>query len=195
MRNAILVLLLALLVVALGLALTHSTLLFGSRGGQDGAGGPGETTMKLTTADFPAGGGIPRSFTADGADVSPALVFQDVPAGTQALALIMDDPDAPVGLWVHWVLYDLPGSEGGLAQNQPRSATLDSGARQGKNSWSRMGWNGPDPPPGKPHRYFFKLYALSGPLGLEPGATAQKVEAAMKGKVLAEASLMGTYGR
>jgi Raf kinase inhibitor-like YbhB/YbcL family protein len=197
MRNAILILLLALLLVVLGLALTHSTLLFGSRGGPDAAGGQTGTegTMRISTPDFTPGGAIPRTFTADGGDVSPALAFQDAPAGTQAFALIMDDPDAPVGLWVHWVLYDLPGSEGGLAQNQPRSATLDSGARQGKNSWSRMGWNGPDPPPGKPHRYFFKLYALSGPLGLEPGATAQKVEAAMKGKVLAEASLMGTYGR
>ena len=80
-------------------------------------------------------------------------------------------------------------------QNQPRTATLGDGARQGKNSWSRLGWNGPSPPPGKPHRYFFKLYALDSPLGLDSGATAQKVEAAMKGKVLAEASLMGTYGR
>ena len=103
----------------------------------------------------------------------------------------MDDPDAPVGLWVHWVVYDLPGASHGLAPNQPRSADLAGGARQGRNSWSRLGWNGPDPPPGKVHRYFFKLYALNAPLGLEAGASAQKVEAAMKGKVLAEASLMG----
>ena len=154
-----------------------------------------ETAMKITTSDFTAGGPIPRAFTADGADGSPALSFQDAPAGTRAFALIMDDPDAPVGLWVHWVVYDLPGASTGLAPNQPRSATLPGGARQGRNSWSRMGWNGPDPPRGKAHRYFFKLYALSGPLGLEPGATAPNVEAAMKGKVLAEASLMGTYGR
>ena len=142
------------------------------------------TAMKLTTTDFTAGGAIPRAFTADGADGSPALSFQDVPAGTRAFALIMDDPDAPVGLWVHWVVYNLP-----------RSATLPGGARQGRNSWSRIGWNGPDPPPGKVHRYFFKLYALSAPLGLDPGATAPKVEAAMKGRILAEATLMGTYGR
>ena len=153
------------------------------------------TAMKLTTTDFTAGGAIPRAFTADGADGSPALSFQDVPAGTRAFALIMDDPDAPVGLWVHWVVYDLPGGSTGLAPNQPRSATLPGGARQGRNSWSRVGWNGPDPPPGKVHRYFFKLYALSAPLGLDPGATAPKVEAAMKGRILAEATLMGTYGR
>jgi Raf kinase inhibitor-like YbhB/YbcL family protein len=154
-----------------------------------------ETAMKITTPDFAAGGPIPRAFTADGADGSPTLAFEDAPAGTRAFALIMDDPDAPVGLWVHWVVYDLPGASHGLAPNQPRSADLAGGARQGRNSWSRLGWNGPDPPPGKVHRYFFKLYALNAPLGLEAGASAQKVEAAMKGKVLAEASLMGTYGR
>jgi Raf kinase inhibitor-like YbhB/YbcL family protein len=151
--------------------------------------------MRLTTPDFPAGGGIPKAFTADGADVSPALVIEDAPAGTRAFALIVDDPDALVGLWVHWVVYDLPAGLTGLAQNQPRSATLANGAKQGRNSWSRTGWNGPSPPPGRPHRYFFKLYALSGPLGLESGATAPKVEAAMTGKVLAQAELMGTYGR
>ncbi|MDR3671836.1 MAG: YbhB/YbcL family Raf kinase inhibitor-like protein [Holophaga sp.] len=154
-----------------------------------------EVAMRITTADFPAGGAIPRKFTADGADSSPALVFEGAPAGTQAFALIVDDPDAPVGLWVHWVLYDLPAGAGGLAQNQPRCATLASGARQGKNSWSRLGWNGPSPPPGRPHHYFFKLYALGSPLGLPPGATAQAVEAAMKGKVLAQAELVGSYGR
>jgi Raf kinase inhibitor-like YbhB/YbcL family protein len=159
------------------------------------AGAGTEAAMRITTADFPAGGAIPRTFTADGADLSPALGFEGAPAGTRAFALIVDDPDAPVGLWVHWVLYDLPAGCGGLAQNQPRSATLPGGARQGKNSWSRLGWNGPSPPPGRPHRYFFKLYALSSPLGLEPGATAKAVEAAMKGKVLAQAELMGSYGR
>lgn len=157
--------------------------------------GLNEAAMKLTSPDIAPGTVIPRAFTADGADLSPALAWTGAPADTKAFALIVDDPDAPVGLWVHWVLYDLPGTAGGLAQNQARSATLGSGARQGRNSWSRVGWNGPSPPPGKPHRYFFKLYALSGPVGLEPGATAQKLEAAMKGKVLAEASLMGTYGR
>ena len=151
--------------------------------------------MKLTSPDFAPGTVSPRTFTADGADLSPALAWQGAPDGTRAFALVVDDPDAPAGLWVHWVVYDLPGSAAGLAQNQPRTATLADGARQGRNSWSRLGWNGPSPPPGRPHRYYFKLYALDGPLGLEPGATAAKVEAAMKGRVLAEASLMGTYGR
>jgi len=157
--------------------------------------GTKKATMKLTSPDFVPGAAIPRTFTADGADLSPTLAWHDAPAGTKAFALIVDDPDAPVGLWVHWVLYDLPGTAAGLARDQARTATLAGGARQGRNSWSRLGWNGPSPPPGKPHRYFFKLYALDGVLGLEPGATAQKVEAAMQGKVLGEASLMGTYGR
>jgi hypothetical protein len=160
-----------------------------------GRAGTQEATMQITSPDIAPGAAIPRTFTADGADMSPALAWQGAPQGTRAFALVMDDPDAPVGLWVHWVVYDLPGNLAGLSQNQPRTATLANGARQGKNSWSRLGWNGPSPPPGKPHRYFFKLYALDGPLGLDSGATAQKVEAAMKGKVLAEASLMGTYGR
>jgi len=186
MRSAILILLIVLLAAALGLTLTHGAILGWDRGAHAGA----ESAMRITTADFPAGGAIPRKFTADGDDLSPALAFQGAPDGTRAFALIMDDPDAPVGLWVHWVVYDLPAGAAGLAQGQPRSATLEGGARQG-----RTGWNGPDPPPGKPHRYFFKLYALDGPLGLEPGATARQVEAAMKGKVLAQAELMGTYGR
>jgi len=154
-----------------------------------------EAAMQLTSPDLAPGAAIPKAFTADGADRSPALAWQGAPEGTQAFALIVDDPDAPVGLWVHWVAYDLPGSATGLAQGQARADTLAGGGRQGRNSWARVGWNGPSPPPGRPHRYFFKLYALGGTLDLEPGATAQAVTAAMKGKVLAEASLMGTYGR
>lgn len=157
--------------------------------------GPLEAAMKLTSPDITHGSPIPRTFTADGADLSPTLAWQGAPDGTKAFALVVDDPDAPVGLWVHWVVYDLPAGTAGLSQNQPRTATLAGGARQGRNSWSRLGWNGPSPPPGPPHRYFFKLYALDGQLGLEPGASAAKVEAAMKGRVLAEAGLMGTYGR
>ena len=191
MRSAILVILIVLLAAALGLAFTHGAILGRDRGALASA----ESAMRITTVDFPAGGAIPRTFTADGDDLSPALAFQGAPAGTRTYALIMDDPDAPVGLWVHWVVYDLPAGSTGLPQGQPRAATLESGARQGRNSWSRTGWNGPDPPPGKAHRYFFRLYALDGPLGLEPGATARQVEAAMKGRVLAQAELMGTYGR
>jgi hypothetical protein len=151
--------------------------------------------MRLTSPDLVPGAVIARSFTADGGDRSPALAWAGAPAAVHGFALIVDDPDAPGGTWVHWVVYDLPATVSGLAQDQPRSAALPGGGHQGRNSWSRLGWNGPSPPPGRPHRYFFKLYALGAPLGLEPGASAGQVEAAMKGKVLAEAELMGTYGR
>ncbi|GLH74741.1 UPF0098 protein [Geothrix limicola] len=151
--------------------------------------------MELRTSAFPNGGAIPRVHTADGADRSPALQWTDPPTGTQAFALIVDDPDAPAGTWVHWVLYDLPGTVRTLAEDQPRKADLPGGAKQGKNSWGRLGWNGPSPPPGRPHRYFFRLKALSTSLGLPPGATCSQVDATLKGKVLAEAAWMGTYGR
>lgn len=154
-----------------------------------------EAVMQLVSPDLAPGAAIAKAFTADGADLSPALAWKGAPEGTRTFALIVDDPDAPVGLWVHWVVFDLPVTVTGLAQGQARAGNLSNGGRQGRNSWSRLGWNGPSPPPGRPHRYFFKLYALSGALGLEPGASAQAVNAAMEGKILAETSLMGTYSR
>lgn len=160
-----------------------------------GAGAAKEATMQLTTTAFPLGGTLPLVHTADGPDVSPALAWSGAPAGTRAFALIMDDPDAPVGLWTHWVVFDLPGDATRLEASQPRTATLPGGGRQGRNTWGNLGWNGPSPPPGKAHRYFFRIYALGAPLGLPPGATVAQVKAAMQDKVLAEGTLMGTYGR
>ena len=151
--------------------------------------------MKLNVAGFPQEGTIPKSFTADGADVSPALSWSGSPTETKAFALIMDDPDAPVGLWTHWTIYDMPTGTASLAENLAKVPVLADGSNQGKNTWGRLGYNGPSPPPGKPHRYFFKVYALSMPLGLSGGATRQELDAAMKGKVLAEAVFMGKYGR
>lgn len=151
--------------------------------------------MELRIPAFPEGGAIPRAHTADGADRSPALEWGEPPPGTRAFALIVDDPDAPAGTWIHWVLYDLPGSSRRLAEDQPRTADLPGGAHQGRNSWGRVGWNGPSPPPGRPHRYFFRLSALSAPLGLPAGATRDQVEAALRGRVLAQATWMGTYER
>lgn len=151
--------------------------------------------MKLNVAAFPQEGTIPKPFTADGVDHSPALSWSDAPATTKAFALIMDDPDAPVGLWTHWTMYDIPSSTTSLAENQAKSPALSDGSKQGKNTWGRVGYNGPSPPPGKPHRYFFKLYALSTPLNLNGGVTRQEVDVALKGKVLAEAVYMGKYGR
>jgi Raf kinase inhibitor-like YbhB/YbcL family protein len=152
-------------------------------------------TIALTSTAFKEGETIPKNHTADGANVSPPLQWGDPPAGTQAFALIADDPDAPRGTWVHWVLFDLPPGERGLAEGVSPSGSLPGGTRQGKNDFGKPGYGGPSPPPGKPHRYFFKLYALDRPLALAEGATKAQVEAAMKGHVLAEARLMGKYGR
>jgi len=161
-----------------------------------GGSAPGrEAPMEFRIPAFAHGATIPRIHTADGSDRSPALQWGEPPAGTRAFALIVDDPDAPVGTWVHWVLYDLPGSARSLAEDQPRTPDLPGGARQGKNSWGALGWNGPSPPPGRPHRYYFRIAALSAPLGLPAGATRAQVEAAMRGKILAEATWLGTYGR
>ncbi len=151
--------------------------------------------MELRITAFPQQGSIPRPFTADGADVSPALAWDRVPARTQAFALVMDDPDAPAGLWTHWTLYNLPADARSLAENQPKAPTLADGSRQGRNTWGRLGYNGPSPPPGKPHSYFFRLYALAQPLDLEAGATRAQLDAALKGRILAEAHWMGIYGR
>ena len=151
--------------------------------------------MRLTIPAFAPETRIPAPFTADGQDLSPALAWAGAPAGTRAFVLIMDDPDAPVGTWIHWVLYDLPGEVQGLDQGQARTGTLPNGAKQGANSWGRLGYNGPAPPPGKPHRYYFRLSALSAATGLPAGASRAEVDRAMKGKVLEEVAWMGTYQR
>ena len=123
------------------------------------------------------------------------MAWSGAPSGAAAFALIMDDPDAPAGTWVHWVLYDLPARSSALAENVAKTEALKDGAVQGRNDFPRTGYGGPCPPPGKAHRYFFKLYALDAPLGLKPGATKRDVERAMQGHVLATAQLMGTYAR
>lgn len=151
--------------------------------------------MDVSASAFPRDGAIPRIFTADGADVSPALSWTGVPPGTQELAVILDDPDAPAGLWTHWTLYGLPAATPALEENLPKVPTLPSGALQGRNTWGRLGYNGPAPPPGRPHRYFFRVFALSAPLGLPAGATREALNRALKGKVLEEGSLMARYGR
>ncbi|MGH7546808.1 MAG: YbhB/YbcL family Raf kinase inhibitor-like protein [Gemmatimonadales bacterium] len=154
-------------------------------------------TLTLISTAFGEGGPIPVKHTCDGADVSPPLSWGGMPRGTVAFAVIADDPDAPAGTWVHWVLYDLSGSAVQLPENVPKADTLPDlgGAIQGRNDFRRTGYGGPCPPPGPAHRYFFKLYALDAPLKLRPGATKQEVEAAMKGRVLATAQLTGTYAR
>jgi Raf kinase inhibitor-like YbhB/YbcL family protein len=151
--------------------------------------------LRVSSPQWKHGEKIPKKYTADGADVSPPLLFEGIPPGTRAFALIYDDPDAPVGTWVHWVIYDIPGSARGLPEGIPTDPSLPDGSRQGRNSWKKSGHGGPSPPPGKPHRYFFRLYALREPLGAAPGLTAREVEAAARAKSIESAEFMGTYGR
>jgi Raf kinase inhibitor-like YbhB/YbcL family protein len=155
----------------------------------------GSMALELTSSSFSAGGTIPKQSTCDGQDSSPQLSWSAPPAGTQSFALIADDPDAPAGTWVHWVLYDLPGTARELPEGSPKQEELPTGGRQGKNDFGKIGYGGPCPPAGKPHRYFFKLYALDAKLNLKGGATKADVERAMKGHILAQGELIGRYGR
>ncbi|MGH9777984.1 MAG: YbhB/YbcL family Raf kinase inhibitor-like protein [Candidatus Acidiferrales bacterium] len=151
--------------------------------------------FEIKSSAFAKGGDIPRKFTCDAQDVSPALNWSEPPKGTLSFALIMDDPDAPVGTWVHWVLYDLPATARSLPEGALKDALAADGAQLGKNSWDRLGYGGPCPPPGPAHRYFFKLYALDGKTNVRPGATKAELEKAMQGHILAQAELMGRYKR
>ncbi len=157
--------------------------------------GGGTVSFAIQTNAFSAGGMIPKKFTCDGSDVSPELTWSGAPAGTQAFALIVDDPDAPMGTWTHWITWDIPASVTKFAEGTPKNETLADGTRQGKNDFKRVGYNGPCPPPGKPHRYFFKLYALGAKIDVKAGASRSELESAMKGKVLEQAEVMGKYGR
>ena len=151
--------------------------------------------MELTSPAFTDGQHIPVKYTCDGADVSPPLRWMNGAAGTESFALICDDPDAPKGTWVHWVLYNIPAGTTDLPEHVPVTETLAGGAQQGRNDFKRIGYGGPCPPLGKPHRYFFTLYALDAKLRLAPGATKAAVLRAIEGHLLAEAPLMGVYQR
>jgi len=148
--------------------------------------------LTLSSPAFQPGQSIPRKHTCQGTDTSPALQWSEPPPGTQSLALIMDDPDAPAGTWVHWGVYNIPATARRLDEGVPAQADLPDGSRQGKNSWPRLGYSGPCPPSGT-HRYFFKLYALDRTLDLSAGATKDQLLKAMQGHILAQAELMGTY--
>jgi Raf kinase inhibitor-like YbhB/YbcL family protein len=154
--------------------------------------------LHLSSPAFAQGQAIPRLYSGEGKDLSPPLAWSDAPPGTRSLALIMDDPDAPTGTWVHWVVYDIPSEQQSLPEGLAK-AELAGGVKQGA-SWGvdrfhRVGYYGPNPPPGKTHHYYFLLCALDRPLNLPPNKNAAEVRAAMKGHVLAEAVLMGTYRR
>lgn len=149
-------------------------------------------TLELSSAAFAEGQPIPARYTCTGDDISPPLVWRGAPAGTQSFALIMDDPDAPRGTWVHWVVYNLPASVTALPEAIRADGDLPGGAVHGRNSWGRNDYGGPCPPSGT-HRYFFKLYALDTTLNLAPGASKEALLQAMQGHILAQGQLMGTY--
>jgi Raf kinase inhibitor-like YbhB/YbcL family protein len=152
-------------------------------------------SIELSSTAFQSGETIPKPYTGDGADRSPPLRWSEPPAGTRSLALICDDPDAPRGTWVHWVLFNLPAQTRALEEGVPTTESLDNGARQGKNDFGNLGYGGPAPPKGKPHRYFFKLYALDAVVDLPAGATKAQLLDAMKGHILDQGELVGKYGR
>jgi Raf kinase inhibitor-like YbhB/YbcL family protein/uncharacterized protein (TIGR00297 family) len=156
----------------------------------------GAEMMKLTVSSpaFANGQPIPPKYTCDGGHTSPALNWSDVPQNARSLALIVDDPDAPMGTYTHWVVYNLPPTINGLSEGQP-AGTLSNGGTQGTNSSHTNAYFGPCPPPGKPHRYFFKLYALDIDPSLAAGLTIEKLTSAMTGHVLAQGEWMGTYKR
>jgi Raf kinase inhibitor-like YbhB/YbcL family protein len=146
--------------------------------------------LQVKTTSFPAGGAIPTQYTCDGGDVSPGLSWSGAPAGTRELALICDDPDAPGGTFTHWVMWGISASRREIAEGGAPPE-----ARQGRNGFGVSVYRGPCPPRGKPHRYYFRVFALDAPMSLSSGASQQDLETAMNGHVLAQGEVMGTYGR
>jgi Raf kinase inhibitor-like YbhB/YbcL family protein len=150
--------------------------------------------LKVTSMAFQEGALVPKQYSGDGRDISPPVAWSAAPEGTQSLALICDDPDAPVGTWVHWVLFNIPPTTRELPENVAPEKTLAFGERHGRNSWGKIGYGGPSPPSGT-HRYFFKVYAMDTLLTLPAGASKEELERAMRGHILAQGQLMGRYKR
>ena len=151
--------------------------------------------IPVSSPAFQEGDKIPAKYTCQGQDVSPPLAWSQPPGGTRSFALIMDDPDAPGGVFTHWVLFNIPSDSRELVESVPTQAQLASGALQGKNDFGRIGYGGPCPPPGRPHRYQFTLYALDQSLDLKAGASKKQVLEAMDGHILGQGRLTGTYQR
>jgi Raf kinase inhibitor-like YbhB/YbcL family protein len=144
---------------------------------------------------FSNGGEIPRRFTCSGEDVSPGVSWSDLPQKAHSVALVADDPDAPGGTWTHWVIWNIPVGANSLPEAVPARESLENGARQGRNDFNRIGYGGPCPPPGRPHRYFFRLYALDMNLDVNAGASRSELENAMKAHIVAQAEWMGMFKR
>ena len=150
--------------------------------------------MKLKSKDFEDNNSIPSEFTCDGRDVSPQLSWQDVPAGTKSFALSVADPDAPMGTWVHWVIFNIPPSINKLKENIPAVKVLEDGTIQGINDLRKTGYGGPCPPGGT-HRYYFKIYALDKKLSITSSTTKKDLEQSMREHIVAEGKIMGKYSR
>jgi Raf kinase inhibitor-like YbhB/YbcL family protein len=181
--RSLIFLLVAILLIAL--------ILWGLGGSERGGKVMGNFTLKSVFGNNET---IPKKYTCDGDDLSPPLSWEGRPEGTVSYVLIVDDPDAPAGTFTHWVLYNIPGDLNSLPEGVPQGKEVKYGY-QGRNDFGAYGYGGPCPPRGKPHRYFFKLYALDTKLDLPPGAKRGDVERAMKGHVIGEAQLIGLYGR
>lgn len=163
--------------------------------GPENAHAASSTAFRLQSAAFQEGTSIPARFSCEGEDVSPPLAWTGAPSAARSFALIVEDPDAPAGVWTHWVAYDLPAQTRALQENTPKQGELPGGGLQGRNSFGRIGYGGPCPPAGNAHRYFFRLYALDTTLGLRAGADKQQVLAAMKGHIVGRTELMGRFQR
>jgi Raf kinase inhibitor-like YbhB/YbcL family protein len=156
--------------------------------------GGGVMAFEIKSSAFAENGAIPSKYTCDGLDISPPLSWKDAPAGTKSFALISDDPDAPVGTWVHWVMWNIPAAAASLKEGIDKSSSLSDGTKQGISDFKRPGYGGPCPPGGT-HRYFFKLYALDTTLDLPENTTKAQLEKAMKGHILGQTQIIGTYSR
>ena len=181
MRHWAVLLAVGLVVVAMGWANSAE------KGGKD-------MQFKLTSTAFKEGEYIPAKYTGEGKDVSPPLKWTDPPEGTKSFALIADDPDAPMGTWVHWVAWGIKPDVRELPEGVPTSKTVD-GMKQGTTNFNKTGYGGPMPPKGSDHRYYFKLYALDAELDVQPGAKKADLVKAMEGHILAQTQLMGRYKR
>ena len=160
-----------------------------------GTEGKDHMTLTVTTTAFKEGETIPVKYTGDGANVSPPLQWTTVPEHTQSIALICSDPDAPGGTWIHWVIFNIPGDAARLPEAVPKQAMLPDGTQQGINSGKATGYDGPAPPPGPLHHYYFHVYALDGKLALSGKVTKDSLLKAMTGHILGEGQVMGVYRR
>lgn len=151
--------------------------------------------MELSSTAFKDSGYIPRKYTGEGDDVSPPLKWSGTPEGTKSIALIVDDPDAPRGVWTHWVAWDIPPETTELPEAVPMQKTLDNGMKQGVTDFKKIGYGGPMPPRGSDHRYYFRVYALKSVPDLAPGATKKELQQAMQGQILGQGELIGRYKR